>query len=468
MEHIRDFICIVEIVHASIKQVNQGNLPVELFESLFFTYEEAIFKHHNPLDKVRQDLVASLVREKFSLQKAENLYHKIILDAIKQCSYIPEEKTSIKAYMHRRVGELKDKIPDSVFEVIFYQQAEFYHEFTIVPAEQAKNFKADVKKQLTILDLKRRTKSVDSTIIIRTLANFGVPQFVLPEVPISLTPEQIDTAKSLSRQLKNDISPVVYSMLGNIFFYAEEYARAKVMYQKGLKVAPHDETIRINLAHLAINFLDDDHLGFILLEKLLAERRDFGFAWHVLGTYYTKHGHPNRAVEAYKSAVIFDPNNALSWNNLGVLYKDMGQLDHAIQSYQRAIRINQHIATLWNNVGVVKYLQNKTDEAKASFQRALQLKPEYAECLTNLATLYGDEDNLEEEIKLYYHALQINPKVAMTWNNLGVAYSQANKDNEALTCFGKALELNPHLENAKQNYNEAQRRIKLTHPHSVS
>lgn len=116
---------------------------------------------------------------------------------------------------------------------------------------------------------------------------------------------------------------------------------------------------------------------------------------------------PDRAIAAYRRALLGRPNLADAHNNLGRLLHDRGELGLAESHYRLALtssttgvaRTGRALALYWFNLGVVVEDRGRIDDAIEAYQQALALDPQHGDAHFNLARLYeqigrGSRDEL--------------------------------------------------------------------------
>ena len=76
----------------------------------------------------------------------------------------------------------------------------------------------------------------------------------------------------------------------------------------------------------------------------------------------------DEAVNAYKQAIIINPNYPDAYNNMGVALKEQGKFEEAIEAFKKAISINQILQRL-NNMG--NTYEGRKLEAIEAYKKAL-------------------------------------------------------------------------------------------------
>jgi len=217
--------------------------------------------------------------------------------------------------------------------------------------------------------------------------------------------------------------------------------------------------------------------------------------WNQLGRDYYFSGKYEEEIEAYKQAIMINPDFALVHNNLGAAYGRSGKYEEAIKSFKQATRIDPDFAIYWNQLGRAYdfsgYKVEKGDtlwgiardhgvslediieandienpdfikpghhliipekpEAIESYKQALRIDPDLADAHYNLGNAYHGSGKYEEKIESYKQAIRINPDFKEAHYNLGNAYVRSGKYEEAIESYKQALRIDPDY--AKAHYN---------------
>ncbi len=103
-----------------------------------------------------------------------------------------------------------------------------------------------------------------------------------------------------------------------------------------------------------------------------------------------------QAVDTWRQALAFAPENAEYLRGLGLAYSEAGQLDEAIGVFEQAIRIHPSDGIALGNLGAIYLRQNQVEEAEDMLKRATAADPQRAEWWGNLGLLYTQSGDLEK------------------------------------------------------------------------
>jgi cytochrome c-type biogenesis protein CcmH/NrfG len=94
--------------------------------------------------------------------------------------------------------------------------------------------------------------------------------------------------------------------------------------------------IVITVVFLALTIPFIPRWAMDMMGILLQDRPDDADGWFAYGKLLDWRGHDYAAVEAYRSAVTYDPSNKDAWRRLGDLLTELGDFEGADNSYRMA------------------------------------------------------------------------------------------------------------------------------------
>lgn len=168
-----------------------------------------------------------------------------------------------------------------------------------------------------------------------------------------------------------------------------------------------------------------------------------GRAFNALGVYHDRNGTAQEALQAYLTALKFNPDSFQSHNNLGNLYRKQGQIEDAIREYKAALKLKNNFVDAHTNLGILYADQGRLEEAIGEYQASLRFNPQSADTHNALGDAYRLQGRISESFQEFQMALRLDPDFSEAYNNLGLAYQAQGKVNEAHQAFEKALALSP-------------------------
>lgn len=112
------------------------------------------------------------------------------------------------------------------------------------------------------------------------------------------------------------------------------------------------------------------------LRNLTIEYPDVINNWVNLANKYEKMGDYSRAIRAYNSALMIQPQNLSIHTNIGNLYFLQGNSQLALNKYQAVIERDSTVTDALLNMGVVYANMGNYSKARSAWQRVLQYDPQ--------------------------------------------------------------------------------------------
>jgi protein O-mannosyl-transferase len=178
-----------------------------------------------------------------------------------------------------------------------------------------------------------------------------------------------------------------------------------------------------------------------------------------LSLAYYKSGMYLECIDACKSALELDPENALAYNNMCSAYTMLGEYDKAIEACNNALQIKPDYELAKNNLN--KAISLQSGESEISLQEKIVNANPSSEGFLNLSLLYYKNELYQECIDACYKALVLKPDYAEAYNNICSAYNKLGEYDKAVDACNKALEIRPDFERAKNNLAHAKSKMKL-------
>ena len=120
--------------------------------------------------------------------------------------------------------------------------------------------------------------------------------------------------------------------------------------------------------------------------------------WFEKGKNYYLNKEYDKAIEAYTSAIVLDPNYARAYNNRGIAYVYKGRYDRAIEDYSKAIVLDPNLAQAYNNRGIAYGMKGQYDRAIEDFNKTIALDPNNAIAYTGRGIAYVLSGNMGRAI----------------------------------------------------------------------
>ena len=170
---------------------------------------------------------------------------------------------------------------------------------------------------------------------------------------------------------------------------------------------------------------------------------------------YSKWGKENfeSAIEAFRQALIIEPEYADAWASLSVAYltqttsgyrpRDEG-LALARDAVDRALSYNPGLAAAWARLSLIQSrFEWDWAAAEASLQKALDLAPNDYRVLSAAGSLSGTLDRLDDALAYYRQILDKEPLELISLYNVAEVLLRQGRLDESEAAFRRLLELNP-------------------------
>lgn len=182
-------------------------------------------------------------------------------------------------------------------------------------------------------------------------------------------------------------------MLGLSAWKAGQLERAQSAFEDALALDPRHVKSLVNLSRV---LLEEDKATDALPHVRQALVIDSGSvdAWRVLGRVEAQLGDVHAALDAYRTAIVLDPNDRWSMNNMGLLLIRAGRYDEALAPLARAVQLGDTpVAAFQNNLGIALERTGRFTLADSAYRGALEADSGYAKARASLARVEGRSDD---------------------------------------------------------------------------
>lgn len=166
---------------------------------------------------------------------------------------------------------------------------------------------------------------------------------------------------------------------------------------------------------------------------------------------YFKEGRSADAEKLALSLTVAFPRHPFGWKILGAVLGRTGRLLDAVDANRTAIALNPNDAEVHNNQGNRLRELGRLRESEICLSKAITLRPDFAEAYSNLGNTFQDAGDLKKSEASYRHALTIRPDYAKAHHNLSATLVALNKLQEAETSSASAILLESDYADAHVN-----------------
>jgi len=181
------------------------------------------------------------------------------------------------------------------------------------------------------------------------------------------------------------------------------------------------------------------------------QKPDFIDGYINLATALVAAGDMEQAIQAYLSALHYNPDLYCVRSDLGNLFKALGRLDEAKACYLKAIETCPTFAVAWSNLGCVFNAQGEIWLAIHHFEKAVTLDPSFLDAYINLGNVLKEARIFDRAAAAYLRALNLSPNNAVVNGNLACVYYEQGLIDMAIETFRRAIRLQPNFPDAYCN-----------------
>ena len=243
--------------------------------------------------------------------------------------------------------------------------------------------------------------------------------FTEDEIKNILNLENLDTAKNIVKEkiLKYPKSPILYNILGAIFFKQNKPSEAINNYNSAIELDPNYAQAYNNLGTV-FHHINRTHDAIKSFKQAIDLKNNFIEPLANLGNIFFEQGNFNEAILYFRRTVEKNPVFKMGFANLGKTYIKLGQNERALDCFKKALKIEKNSPEIYNNIGLVYYELSKFTESLSSFNKALELNPKYEKAYNNLGNLLNSLGRYEDSNNAYKEAIKIKPDYSKAYSNL--------------------------------------------------
>jgi tetratricopeptide (TPR) repeat protein len=177
-------------------------------------------------------------------------------------------------------------------------------------------------------------------------------------------------------------------------------------------------------------------------------------AYHQLAQIYENQRNFAGAIENYKKAIEIDSDSPFwVYRHLGFALRQQEQLEEAVEAYRKAIVLQPDDIDTYNLLGQVLEKKGDIDGSISSYQKAIELNPETPIWVyLNLGDGLSQKERWEEAIEAYTKALELEPKNAGIRRLLVAVTARKEADEIDPVAVAKRLQGEGKLEEALFKY----------------
>ncbi|KAL0967902.1 hypothetical protein UPYG_G00259430 [Umbra pygmaea] len=237
----------------------------------------------------------------------------------------------------------------------------------------------------------------------------------------------------------NDKDWEVSHNLGVCYIYTNDFKSAKEQLNIALGLSKHDLTY---MMLGKISLLEGDTEKAIEVYKSAVEfSPENPDLLTTLGLLYMQQGKYQKAFEHLGNALTYDPNNFKAILAAGSMMQTHGDFDVAMNKYRVAAYSVPESAPLWNNIGMCFFGNRKYVAAISCLKRANYLSPFDWKILYNLGLVHLTMQQYASAFHFISAAINLQPKMAELYMLLAVALTHMDDWENAKRSYEQAASL---------------------------
>ncbi|XP_060030253.1 Bardet-Biedl syndrome 4 protein isoform X2 [Erinaceus europaeus] len=293
-----------------------------------------------------------------------------------------------------------------------------------------------------------------------------------------LSPQSADNLKQVARSLfllgKHKAATEVYHEaarlsqkdweichnLGVCYIYLKQFGKAQEQLHRALELSRHDLTyVMLGKVHLLEGHLDKAIETYKKAVEFSPENTEL---LTTLGLLYLQLGHHQKAFEHLGNALTYDPTDYKATLAAGSMMQSHGDFEVALTKYRVVAHAVPESPPLWNNIGMCFFGKKKYVAAITCLKRANYLAPLDWKVLANLGLVHLTMEQYASAFHFLSAALRVQPGLSELYMLLAVALTNLEDMDNAKKAYAEAVRLdkcNPlvNLNYAVLLYNQGER-----------
>ncbi|KAJ4456870.1 putative Bardet-Biedl syndrome 4 protein [Paratrimastix pyriformis] len=272
-----------------------------------------------------------------------------------------------------------------------------------------------------------------------------------------LNPHSIDNLKQVGRSLfllgKHKAAVDVYEEAltlgiqdwelwhnkGMCFMYLKDFAKAEECFAHARKAERHDVT-HMQLGRLYT--LQENYAAAIeIYKEALDYSPDNPELMTTIGILYSRLGDNEKAIEFLGNSLTHDPKNPKTILAAGSIIQDHGDMDTALVKYRIAALATPNSAQLWNNVGMCFFAKGKPVPAISCLKRALDLAPFEWIVAYNLGLVHLTTRQYASAFHYLSSSINLKNDYASAYMYLAVTLAKLDDFENSCDAYRRAIEM---------------------------
>ncbi|KAM9764830.1 BBSome complex member BBS4 [Menidia menidia] len=227
--------------------------------------------------------------------------------------------------------------------------------------------------------------------------------------------------------------------LGMSYFFIKDLKSAEEHLNTALQINKHDKTfMMLGKVHLQAGETDK---AIEVYKKAVEFSPENTELLATLGLLFLQLGKYQKAFEHLGNALTFDPNNYKAILAAGSMMQTHGDFDVALNKYRVAASAVPESPPLWNNIGMCFFGKKKYVAAISCLKRAQYLSPFDWKVLYNLGLVHLTMQQYASAFHFLSAAINLNPRMGELYMLLAVALTNLEDVENATRAYEQAVNL---------------------------
>uniref|UniRef100_A0A665V808 BBSome complex member BBS4 n=1 Tax=Echeneis naucrates TaxID=173247 RepID=A0A665V808_ECHNA len=227
--------------------------------------------------------------------------------------------------------------------------------------------------------------------------------------------------------------------LGVCYFFIKDFKNAEEHLNIALQISRHDKTfMMLGKIHLLVGETDKAIEVYRRAVEYSPENTEL---LTTLGLLFLQLGKYQKAFEHLGNALTFDPNNYKAILAAGSMMQTHGDFDVAMNKYRVAACAVPESPPLWNNIGMCFFGKKKYVAAISCLKRAHYLSPFDWKVLYNLGLVHLTMQQFASAFHFLSAAINLNPRMGELFMLLAVALTNLEDVENATRAYEQAVTL---------------------------
>lgn len=172
---------------------------------------------------------------------------------------------------------------------------------------------------------------------------------------------------------------------------------------------------------------------------------------HYLASAYQKLEDPEKAIAAYRSAIVRNPTRDDSYVKLGNLFFALDRKAEAEQAYGQAVTIDPSSVNLYS-LGEAQLANDHLPQAAETFGRVQYLSPNNTNGYYGLGRVLAKQGEHDAALEQFQKTVALNPKFYDGYAEMGYTYADMGQMDEAQRIFEYLQEVDEGLADTLSRY----------------